>query len=208
MAETNKTDGMANIWGISEDIVSKNAEIKKDVLSDIPDADKIAENMQGLVINSIGNVVANFGFFTEEAEEGKTRIKLSVDGFLSKLYNEDTMILIGYGHPLGFTGLIDPKKSQTIVIGPDVAQGDDIFIVVDNDKTLEEQGLLVIIRDVDVEIGLLNDDIKEDFEQSLIDASEEIPDMNELEQSHNSYMRKIYSLLETVIKVEEEEYYE
>lgn len=208
MSEKKITEGMENIWGIGEDIVSKNQDIKRDILSDIPDADKIAENMQGLVINNVGNVVANFGFFTEEAEEGKTRVKISVDGFLSKLYNEDTMILLGYGHPLGFTGLIDPKKSQTLVIGPDVANGDDIFIVVDNDSTLEEQGLVVIIREVDVEIGLLNDDIKEDFEQSLIDASGEIPDMNELEQSHNDYMRKIYSLLETVIKVEEEEYYE
>jgi hypothetical protein len=208
MSKTDKLESMEDIWNIGEDIVSKNQDIKREIISDIPDSDKITKDIQGLVINNIGNVVASFGFFAEDAEAGKTRIKISVDGFLSKLYNEDTMILLGYGHPLGFTGLIDPKKAQTIVIGPDVAKGDDIFIVVDNDDTLEKQGLLVIIRDVDVEIGLLNADIKEDFEQSLIDASEEIPDMNELERSHNEYMKKIYSLLETVIKVEEEEYYE
>lgn len=208
MAKENKFEGMADIWGIGGDVVSKNSEIKQDIISDIPDVDKIAKNIQGLVINAIGNVVASFGFFTEEIEEGKIRVKISVDGFLSKLYNEDTMIIIGYGHPLGFTGLIDPSKSQTMVIGPDVAKGDDMFIVVDEDKVLEEQGLLLIIREADVNIDLLNNDIKEDYEQSLIDASEAIPDMNELEQSHNDYMKKIYSLMETVIAVDEEEYYE
>ena len=118
------------------------------------------------------------------------------------------MIIIGYGHPLGFTGLIDPNKSQTMVIGPDVAKGDDIFIVVDNDEALKSQNLLLMIREVDVDTNLLNSDIKEDFEQSLIDAQDELEDMNELEQSHNAYMKQIYGLMETVIKVEEEEYYE
>lgn len=208
MSDSTKSKVMDDIWGISGDVVNKNIEVKSDILSDIPDADKVAEHIQGYVINAVGNVVANFGFFTEEADDNKVKVKISVDGFLSRLYNEDTMIIIGYGHPLGFTGLIDPKKAQTMTIGPKVANGDDIFIIVDNDEALESQNLLIIIRDVDVDINLLNEDIKEDYQQSIIDASEEIGDMNELERSHNNYMQHIYTMMETVIPVEEEEYYE
>ncbi len=208
MSETTKSKVMDDIWGISKDVVGKNTEVKSDILSDMPDADKVAENIQGYVINAKGNVVANFGFFTEEIEDNKVRVKISVDGFLGKLYNEDTMVIIGYGHPLGFTGLLDTNKAQTMVIGPNIANGDDIFIVVDDDETLKTQKLLIIIRDVDVNIETLNEDIREDYEQSEIDADEEIEDMNELEFSHNKYMRHIYTLMENIAPVEEEEYYE
>ena len=208
MSKTTNDKVMEDIWGISGDAVIKNVEVKNDILDDMPDADKVADNIQGYVINAVGNVVANFGFFQEETNDDTIKVKISVDGFLGKLYNKDTMIIIGYGHKLGFTGLIDPEKAQTMTIGPDIADGDDIFITVENDDVLKEQNLLIIIRDVDVDINNLNDDIKEDYEQSVLDAADAVQPMNDLEQSHNDYMRHIYTVMNTVIAVEEEEYHE
>ncbi len=212
MEENTEPKSMENIWGIADDVAHKNAEIKKEILSDMPNEDKVANNINGYVINRVGNIVAQFGFFVETQTDENIDLKISTDGFLAKIYNENTNIIIGYGHPLGFTGMIDPKKSQVLHLGPDAANGDDIIVKIANDEDLEKQGVVFIIRETDVMTNLLPEDIKEDFEQSLIDAKAPITDLNELETSYNAYMRHIYMLLgeerETKIDLPEAEYYE
>jgi len=212
MEENTEPKSMENIWGIADDVAHKNAEIKKEILSDMPNEDKVANNINGYVINRVGNIVAQFGFFVETQTDENIDLKISTDGFLAKIYNENTNIIIGYGHPLRFTGMIDPKKSQVLHLGPDAANGDDIIVKIANDEDLEKQGVVFIIRETDVMTNLLPEDIKEDFEQSLIDAKAPITDLNELETSYNAYMRHIYMLLgeerETKTDLPEAEYYE
>jgi len=212
MEETEKHKPKDNIWGISNNIVKKNTDIKNEILSDLPNEDKVASNINGYVINAVGNIVAQFGFFVENQDSETIDMKISPDGFLAKIYNENTNIILGYGHPLGFKGIVDPKKSQILHLGPDAANGEDIIVSISNDKTLEEQGVVFLIRDIDVETELLSEDVKEDFEQSLEDAKDEVTDLNEIEASYNAYMRHIYVILgeekEDTTEVEEEEIYE
>jgi hypothetical protein len=208
-----KAKPFGNIWNVSNDIVEKNENVKKAVHSDMPDTDLVATNVNGYVINDVGNIVAQFGFFLDNDEKPETiELKISVDGFLGRIYNEPTNIILGYGHPTGFTGLVDPKFTQILHLGPDATNGDDIIVSIPNDDTLQEKGVNFIIRDIDVQIDLLSDDVREDFQQSLEDAAEEIDDMNELESSYNSYMRHLYVVLgEQYVKgnePEEEEFYE
>lgn len=208
---TEKENQFSNIWNISEDIVNKNNAVKKTVHSDIPDEDNVASDVNGYVINEVGNIVAQFGFFIEnDSEQENIDLKISADGFLAKIYNEPTNIILGYGHPTGFTGLVDPKLTQILHLGPGAANGEDIIVSIPHDDMLKEKGLNFIIRDVDVVLDLLSDDVREDFEQSLEDAAEPVPDMNEIEESYNSYMRHMYVILgeETGDKPNEEEIYE
>jgi len=194
MAENAQPFG--NIWNISDDVVEKNSDVKKTVFSGMPDEDKVATNVNGYVINDVGNIVAQFGFFLDEGDNPETiELKISVDGFLARIYNEPTNIILGYGHPTGFTGLVDPKFTQILHLGPEAAQGDDIIVSIPNDKTLKEKGVNFIIRDCDVDLNLLSDDVKEDFQQSLEDAADPVADMNTIEESYNSYMRHLYIVL-------------
>ena len=208
-----KAKPFGNIWNLSDNIVDKNNDVKKTVHSDMPDEDKIATNVNGYVINDVGNIVAQFGFFLNSDENPKViDLKISVDGFLGRIYNEPTNIILGYGHPTGFTALVDPKFTQILHLGPDAANGDDIIVSIPNDNVLEERGVNFIIRDVDVDLNLLTEDVREDFIQSLEDASEEINDMNEIESSYNAYMRHLYVVLSeqynNTNEPEEEEFYE
>lgn len=204
-----------NIWNISNEILDKNSDAKRTFHSDMPDSDKIATNINGYVINVVGNIVAQFGFFlnSDENNEDVLELKISADGFLGRIYNESTNLILGYGHPTGFTGLIDPKFTKILHLGKEAANGDDIIVSIPNDDFLKERGVNFIIRDVDVQLELLSDDVREDFLQSLKDASQEIVDMNEMETAYNSYMRHIYVLLGADYKTNvtqpiEEEYYE
>lgn len=213
MEESGASQPMANIWDISDSVVDRNKDIKKEVLSDMPDEDKIAINVNGYVINELGNIVAQFGFFAEEAENDTIDLKISADGFLAKIYNEPTNIILGYGHPFGFTGLIDPKKSQILHLGPKAANGDSIIVSIPNDDLLKEQGVVFVIREEDVMLELLSDDVREDFQESCIDADEEPTDLNEIEQSYNNYVKHIHVILgedmsADQVPVGEEEVYE
>lgn len=208
-----KAQPFGNIWNMTKDVVEKNNEIRKAVHSDMPDEDKVATDINGYVINNVGNIVAQFGFFMAEDENPETiQLQISADGFLARIYNEPTNIILGYGHPTGFTGLIDPKFSQVLHLGPDAANGEFIIVSIPNDETLREKGVNFIIRDVDVVLDLLSEDVKEDFIQSLEDAKDQIEDMNDMETAYNNYMKHIYTLLgEHNTKDEElikEEFYE
>ena len=212
MEEEKAPNTMAGIWGISDDVVNKNKDIKSEILSDLPNEDKVASNINGYVINKVGNIVAQFGFFVENQDGETIDMKISPDGFLAKVYNENTNIILGYGHPLGFTAMVDPKKSQILHLGPDAANGDDIIVSISNDETLKTQGVVFLIRDTDIMTDLLPEDVREDFEQSLEDARDEVTDMNEMEESYNAYMKHLFVILgeerEDKTTVEEEEVYE
>lgn len=192
--EENKAQSFTDIWSIKDEILDKNAEAKRDVF-DIPDDQLVARNVNGYVINAVGNIVAQFGFFIET--EGKDRIdmRVSPDGFMAAIYNRPTNVLLGYGHPLGFTGLIDPSQSNVLHLGPEHAAGDEVIISIENDEKLEAQGIVCIIRDIDVMTEILPTDVREDFEQSLIDAADPIEDLNEIETAYNAYMKHIYVIL-------------
>lgn len=194
MTDETKSQSFSDIWSISDSIIEKNKQVKKDVFY-IPDEDKIINNVKGFVINSVGNIVAQFGFFIET--EGKERIdfKISPDGFMSSVYNKPTNILLGYGHPLGFNGMVDPSQSNVLHLGPDQANGEQFVISVENDDKLKEQGMVCMIRDTDVMTELLPEEVREDFELSLEDASKPVEDLNELETSYNEYMRHLYNIL-------------
>ena len=78
---------------------------------------------------------------------------------------------------------------------------------------LKEKGVIFIIRYDDVDIDLLSEDVREDFLENIEDAKEPVSDMNELEDSYNSYMVQIYHVLSETdttndIQADEEEYYE
>jgi len=199
-----------NIWGISDSVIEKNNAVTNDIMSDNPDENKVAENINGYVINEVGNIVAQFGFFVENDNDETVDIQISKDGFLSKIYNEDTNIILGYGHELGFTGMVDPKKSQILHLGPEAANGSDIVVSVTNDETLSKQGMILIIRDKDVVIDILPNDLRDDYIQSIEDAKDPIDELNEIETSYNQYMRHMYNILgeERAPEVMEEEFYE
>lgn len=201
-----------NIWNMSKDVIEKNSDVKEEILSDDANEDKVADNINGYVINDVGNIVAQFGFFVENADNDTISVKISPDGFLSKIYNEDTNIIIGYGHELGFTGLINPEKSQILHLGPEAANGDDIKITVSNDDTLKEQGVIILMRADDVDLNLLSEDVREDFKQSLEDSKDVLTDLNDIETDYNNYMKHVYVLLsdqyKNDVEVDEEENYE
>lgn len=200
-----------DIWSIKDDIIAKNESVKKEVL-DIPDADLVAINVSGYIINSIGNIVAKFGFFIETSTVDRIDLRISPDGFMGNVYNTSMNVIFGYSHPLGFNGLIDPKQSTLLTLTPDMSNGEDIIISISNDDKLATQGLICIIRDIDVVDDLLSNDIKEDFIQSKEDAAIEELDLNDIETSYNAYLRHLYLILgEAVIidnTIEKEEIYE
>lgn len=213
-----KAKPFGNIWNISNDVVEKNSDVKKSAFSDMPETENIATNVNGYVINDVGNIVAQFGFFLDEDDNPDTiELKISADGFLARIYNEETNIILGYGHPTGFTGLVDPKLTQILHLGPEAAQGDDIIVSIPNDQTLEEKGVNFIIRDCDVDLNLLSADVREDFQESLEDAADPVDDMNAMEESYNTYMKHLYVVLgdqysnnptNAIQEPEEEENYE
>jgi hypothetical protein len=207
-----KAKSLEDIWSIKDDVVSKNEQIKKDVF-DIPDEELVSNNVLGYVINSVGNIVAQFGFFVETEGNDRIDLRISPDGFMAAVYNKPTNIILGYGHPLGFSGLIDPKQSNLLHLGPEQAAGDSMIISVENDEKLEKQGIVCVIRDIDVMTEILPEDVREDFEESLVDAEDPIEDLNEVETSYNAYMRHIYTILGESVNVDdveimEEEVYE
>lgn len=210
--EENKAQDSKNIWSIKDEVLEKNTQ-NKNVALDLPEEESVSNNVNGYIINEVGNIVAQFSFFVET--EGKDRIdlKVSTDGFMAAIYNRPTNIILGYGHPLRFSGLVDPKQSSLLHLGPDAANGEQILISVENDEKLQEQGIVVMMRDVDVMTEILPEDVRVDFEQSLIDALEPIDELNEIETSYNHYMRHIYVILgentsKDNIVIEEEEVYE
>lgn len=207
-----KVQDYKDIWSIKDDVVSKNDDVKKEVF-DIPDEDLVAENVNGYVINEVGNIVAQFGFYVETEGNERIDLKVSPDGFMAAVYNKPTNIILGYGHPLRFSGLIDPKQSNILHLGPKQANGDQIVISIENDEKLHDQGIVCMIRDVDVMLDILPEEVRDDFEQSIIDASDPIDDLNEIETSYNAYMRHIYIVLgedfsNDNVEIEEEEVYE
>jgi hypothetical protein len=207
--EEKKAQSYSDIWSISNDVLDKNEQVKKETF-DIPDEDLVADNVHGFVINNVGNIVARFGFFVETENTDRIDLKISPDGFMASVYNKPTNIILGYGHPLRFSGLVDPKQSQILHLGPDKANGDNIIISVQNDDKLKEQGIICIMRDIDVMTDILPQEVKEDFEESLVEAAEPVADLNEIEASYNSYMKHIYVVLgenfgkqDTVVEKEE-----
>lgn len=185
----------SDIWSMSSDVINKNNEAKQEIHADIPGEDKVASNINGYIVNVHGNIVAKFGFFIEAEDESVFDIKISTDGFLAKIYHAPTNVIVGYGHPLGFTGLIDIEKSQILHLSPEAANGEDILIKVDNDDLLREQGLVIIMRAEDVMIDLLAPDVQDDFKTSLLEAETPATDLNEIEASYNSYIKHIYVTL-------------
>ena len=81
--------------------------------------------------------------------------------------------------------------------------GDDVIISIQNDEKLENQGIVCIIRDIDVMTEILPSDVREDFEQSQLEASKALLDLNEIEKSYNDYMKHIYHILGETIKKDE-----
>ncbi len=208
----NKSINFTEMWDISKSVLAKNKDIKHSALN-IPDTDKVANNVSGYVINVNGNIVARFGFFIESENKQSIDIKISADGLLACIYNQPTNIILGYGHPLGFNGLIDPQFSNVLHLGPETTQGDQVIISIENDEKFSTQGIVVIMRDVDVMVDILPLDMREDFKQSLIDAKAAIVDLNDIEKSYNTYIKHLYVILgESTIKntqtIEEEEIYE
>lgn len=194
MTEKKKVESLSDMWSIKDEILEKNKEVKKKVF-DMPDEDLVSNNVKGFIINELGNIVAQFGFFVETEGKEKIELRVSQDGFLAAIYNRPTNIIVGYGHPLGFNGMIDPKQSNMLYLGPDQTQGDQVIINIANDEQLEKQGIVCIIRDVDVMTEILPSDVATDFEQSMIDAKTPVEDMNEVEQAYNNYIKHIYDLL-------------
>jgi len=204
-----KAKDFGSIWGISDEVIKKQNEVKEEILSEETNEAKVADNIKGYVINDVGNIVAQFGFFVDNQDEETIDVFVSKDGFLSKIYNDDTNIILGYGHPLGFTGMVDPEKSQILHLGPKAANGGDIIISVSNDELLQSQGMVIVIRDADVDINLLSEDIRDSYIENVEDAKEPMGELNEIEQAYNNYMIHIYSILgESGPEVEEEEVYE
>lgn len=211
--EENKAYTYESIWSFKDEVIDKNTEAKKKEYN-IPDEDVVATNVSGFIINSVGNIVAKFGFFVEVEDDERVDFKISPDGFMAAVYNRPTNIIVGYGHPLRFHGLVDPKESQILHLGPDAAAGQDIIISIANDEKMKEQGIVCIMRDCDVMTDILVEDVREDFIQSLEDAKQEVTDLNEIERAFNSYLRHIYVVLgEDFTKkdetpIEEEETYD
>lgn len=190
----NKAYTYSDIWSFSDEVVDKNAEAKKKEY-DIPEEDVVASNVNGFIINGIGNIVAKFGFFVELEDDERIDFRISPDGFMGAVYNKPTNIIVGYGHPLRFHGMIDPKQSQILHLGPEAANGQDIIVSIENDDKLKEQGLVCIMRDCDVIPDILAEDVRTDFIQSMEDATQEVTDLNEIERAFNSYLRHIYVVL-------------
>lgn len=194
MEENKKALEYTDIWSVKNEVIQKNNESKHNT-NNIPLETAISENITGLVINSVGNIVSRFNFFIDEKTEESVNIKISPNGFMASIYNKPTNILVGYGHPLYFSGIVDPKQATILRLGPDQTKGDDVIISIANDKKLIESGLVCIIRSDDVLVDVLDDDIKNDFDESMFEAQEQITDMNELETSYNNYMKFVYTLL-------------
>jgi hypothetical protein len=199
MTEKNELEGYNNIWSIKDSIIDKNNTIKKNAIG-LSDEDKLSSNIDGYIINHHGNLVAKFGFFVETAGKDRIDLKVSPDGFLGTIYNKPINIIVGYGHPLGFTGMVDITKSDILHLGPEQTKGDQIIFSIANDESLEEQGVVVIMRDIDVTADLLPDEVKMDFAESLREASTPVTDMNELETSYNAYIKEMYNILGQAFK--------
>lgn len=189
-----KAQKYTDIWSIKDAVIEKNKEVKKKVF-DIPDEDLVSNNVKGFVINEVGNIVAQFGFFVETEGKENIELRVSQDGFLAAVYNKPTNIILGYGHPLGFNGMIDAKQANILHLGPDQTNGDQLLINIQNDEQLQKQGIVCMIRDVDVMTEILPDEVAEDFNESLIDAKDQVMDLNEIEEAFNNYLKRIYTLL-------------
>ena len=183
-----------DIWSIKDDVLEKNKQSKKEIYS-IPEEDMISDNVNGFIINEHGNIVARFSFFVETTDTNKINLKISQDGFMTSVYKKPTNIIVGYSHPLKFSGLVDPSQSRILHLGPEKANGTDFVISLDNDEKLKNQGIVCLMRDVDVLTEILPNDVRIDFEESLNDASTPVDDLNEIEQSYNSFMKHIYVVL-------------
>lgn len=192
--EENKAKDYTDIWSFDKEVLEKNDDVRKE-LHDIPDPEYVAENVHGYVINGLGNIVAKFGFFVELADKQTLDIRISKDGFLAGIYNKPTNIILGYGHPLGFPAIVDPQQSQILHLGPEQANGEEIIISIENDEKLKEQGITCIIRDTDVMLEVLSPEVRKDFEESLVEASQPVEELNEIEKSYNSFIVHMHSIL-------------
>lgn len=194
MADDTTPNNFSDIWSISDQVIEKNKKVKTDVF-DIPDEEKVAANVKGYVINDVGNIVAQFGFFVESTDDDKLLLMISPDGFLGVIYNHPTNVIVGYGHKLGFNGMIEPKDSNILHLGPDQAAGENVILDINNDEKLKEQGLVFMIRADDVMLELLSDEVRADFIESLDLAVEPVEHLNEIETSFNAYMRELHHIL-------------
>jgi len=212
MEEKTNAQSYTDIWSISDEVLEKNEEVHVKT-NDIPEVSLTTNNVNGFIINDIGNIVARFGFFVETEDEETLDMRVSHDGFMGAIYNRPTNIILGYGHPLHFSGLVDPKQANLLHLSPAVANGDDIIISVENDDKLKDQGIVVIMRDIDVMIEVLSEEVRDSFSQSVEDAKEPVEAMNDIENSYNAYMRHLYVILgedltNNTVTVETEEVYE
>lgn len=188
------TQTFNDIWSLKDDVIKTNNIAKKETF-DIPENEMIATNIKGFIINSIGNIVAQFGFFVETETNGILNLKISQDGFMAGIYKKSMNILVGYGHPAGIHGLVDAKDATIITLSPEHANGSDMIISVENDSKLQDFGLVCVIRADDVDLDVLSDEVKEDFIESLELALEEVVDLNEIEASYNAYLKHIFMIL-------------
>lgn len=181
-----------NMWSIKDEILSLNTDLNKKKY-DIVDGDEIASNIDGFVINADGFIVAKFGFFVQQLNEDTLDLKISRDGFLGGLYNKPTSLVIGYGSKLGFNCLVDIEKTVILDFKPEYVD-EDIILNIENDDKLKNEGMLCIIRDIDVDLEMLQDDVKNDFLQSQKESIDTTK-LNELELSFKSYISHVYKLL-------------
>lgn len=187
-----KMEKKENMWSIKDEILSLNTDLNKKKY-DIVDGDEIASNIDGFVINADGFIVAKFGFFVQQLNEDTLDLKISRDGFLGGLYNKPTSLVIGYGSKLGFNCLVDIEKTVILDFKPEYVD-EDIILNIENDDKLKNEGMLCIIRDIDVDLEMLQDDVKNDFLQSQKESIDTTK-LNELELSFKSYISHVYKLL-------------
>ena len=200
-----------NVWDVADKALTENNE-DENTENNPP----VISNVIGLVINENGYIVSKFGFFidTDTIDDDKIAFKISPDGFLGKLYNEPIKILLGYGSESGVPGVVDYKKASIIELGPDNTGGDSLIISIANDDDFKTKGVYIIVRDKDVDVNLLNPEIKEQYLENLDESKNEdnYEDLSDIEKSYIDYIKHVYVNLTEELKnddnIEQEEIYE
>lgn len=184
----------SNVWSFTKEVSDKNKEVKNAQYGVI-DGDKISTDIEGFIINSIGNVVAKFGFFIDAESEHKIDLIVSVDGFLGSIYSKPMNVLLGYSSETGIPGMVNPEKTQILHLGPKSTNGNQLIISIDKNDYLKEYGMICIIRECDVSIDSLSEEIKDDFKISCEEAKIPDSDMSEIEDAYCKYLSHLYLLL-------------
>lgn len=163
----------------------------------------IADNVTGFVITEEGRIVAKFGFFANEEITGdEVAIKISKNGFLSKIYKEQVNLIIGYGAELKLPALVDLEKTQVLNLGPDQLEAEEFQINIPIDEDLTERGVILIIRDADVIVENLPSEILNDYMSVLDEAKSDTDELSPMEASYANYLKHLSKILSGEIKPE------